>query len=173
MPPSLDDQLKALGISVESLHARGLRRFESATELQVAEVGPDGREHRLIPPAARAWMELKRQALADGEVLFIVSAFRGVERQIEIIRRKLDSGESIEQVLTVCAPPGYSEHHTGRAVDLGTPGSARLETDFEQTSAFAWLRRNAGSFGFSLSYPAGNSYGYAHEPWHWCFHDDR
>lgn len=112
---------------------------------------------------------MKRQALADGEVLFIVSAFRGVERQIEIIRRKLDSGDSIDRILTVCAPPGYSEHHTGRAVDVGTSGSALLEPEFGQTSAFDWLGRNAGAFGFSLSYPAGNSYGYAHEPWHWCY----
>jgi D-alanyl-D-alanine carboxypeptidase len=139
------------------------------TGLQVAEVGTDGREHRLIAPAATAWTNMKRQALADGEVLFIVSAFRGVERQIEIIRRKLDSGDSIDRILTVCAPPGYSEHHTGRAVDVGTSGSALLEPEFGQTSAFDWLGRNAGAFGFSLSYPAGNSYGYAHEPWHWCY----
>jgi D-alanyl-D-alanine carboxypeptidase len=167
-PGNLDDQLAALGISVESLHARGLKRYEVASELQIAEVGADGREHRLVAPAAKAWANLKRQAARDGEVVFIVSAFRAVERQIEIIQRKLDSGESIDSILTVCAPPGYSEHHTGRAVDLGAPGAALLDPDFEHTSAFDWLHRNAASFGFSLSYPAGNSYGYAYEPWHWC-----
>ncbi len=170
---TLDDRLKALGIAVESLHARGLRRYEVASELEVAEVGADGREHRLISPAATAWKDLKRKALADGEDLFIVSAFRSVERQIEIIQRKLESGETIDHILTVCAPPGDSEHHTGRAVDVGAPGNALLEPEFEQTSAFAWLRRNAGAFGFSLSYPAGNSYGYAYEPWHWCYRAGR
>src|SRR5262245_37690183 len=145
---NLDDQLAALGISVESLHARGLKRFEVASDLQVAEVGSDGREHRLVIPAVKAWASLKRQALRDGEVVFIVSAFRGVERQVEIIQGKLDSGESIESILTVCAPPGYSEHHTGRAVDVGTPGSASLEPEFERTTAFDWLNRNAGTFGF-------------------------
>ena len=167
MRPSLDDQLKALGISVESLRARGLRRFESATELQVAEVGSDGREHCLIPPAAKAWMELKRRALADGETLFIVSAFRGVERQMEIVRRKLESGESIEHILTVCAPPGYSEHHTGRAIDITTPGSPAAEEQFESTPAFAWLQAHAPAHGFRLSYPRGNPHGVIYEPWHW------
>jgi D-alanyl-D-alanine carboxypeptidase len=170
---TLDDQLNALGISVESLRARGLRRYEEAIELQIAEVGADGREHRLVSAAATAWKDLKSQALADGEDLFIVSAFRSVGRQVEIIQRKLDCGDPIDQILTVCAPPGYSEHHTGRAVDVGTPGNALLEPEFERTSAFDWLRRNAGAFGFGLSYPAGNSFGYAFEPWHWCYRDDR
>ena len=40
---TLDDQLAALGICVESLHARGLRRYEVAGELQVAEVGLEAR----------------------------------------------------------------------------------------------------------------------------------
>jgi hypothetical protein len=42
-----------------------------------------------------------------------VSAFRSVERQAEIVRRKLAAGGRIEEILTVCAPPGFSEHHTG------------------------------------------------------------
>jgi D-alanyl-D-alanine carboxypeptidase len=169
---SLQDQLTELGISVDVLHARGLRRHEEAISLHIAEVGSDGREHCLILTAANAWRELKAQARRDGEEIFIVSAFRGVDRQIAIIRRKLDSGESIEDILSVCAPPGYSEHHTGRAVDLGTPGADLLEPEFERTSAFDWLRENAGFFEFSLSYPAGNSYGYAYEPWHWCYRDE-
>lgn len=168
---TLDERLAALGIAVDSLRARGLRRYDEASELQVAEVGSDGREHRLIPAAAKAWKSLKLQARRDGEVILIVSAFRGVERQMEIIRRKLDAGESIDAILTVCAPPGYSEHHTGLAVDVGTPGSERLEVEFERTSAYDWLRRNAEEFGFRLSYPPGNSFGFAYEPWHWCYQD--
>ena len=67
------------------------------------------------------------------------------------------------------APPGCSEHHTGRAVDIGTPHCKVLDEEFEQTEAFDWLVRFAGKFGFRLSYPRGNSCGYAYEPWHWCF----
>lgn len=167
----MNAHLVALGISEESIVSRGLRQCEEATGLECAEIGADGRNHLLIHSAAEAWRCLKAAALADGITLFIVSAFRSVDRQAEIVRRKLDTGISTEDVLAVCAPPGFSEHHTGRAVDLSTPGTQPLEAEFEQTDAYAWLQRNAGGFGYRLSYPAGNPWGYHHEPWHWCFHD--
>jgi LAS superfamily LD-carboxypeptidase LdcB len=66
-------------------------------------------------------------------------------------------------------PPGHSQHHAGIAVDLGTPGNATLLEDFEQTPAFLWLHAHAHEFGFSLTYPRGNSSGLAYEPWHWAY----
>ena len=71
--------------------------------------------------------------------------------------------------LRVNAAPGYSEHHTGRAVDIGTPGCPPLEEAFEDTAAFAWLSRNAGAAGFRMTYPRGNPQGVIYEPWHWLF----
>ena len=162
-----------LGVPMASVEARGLPEREEAAELEMVEVGVDGKEHFLIPAAAQAWRSLKAAAMAENIQLFIVSAFRSVERQADLIRRKLATGQSIEDILAVCAPPGFSEHHTGRAVDLSTPGAPVLETEFDQTAAFAWLARHAGDFGFYLSFPAGNSLGYLYEPWHWCFHDTR
>lgn len=167
----MNAHLAALGISEESIASRGLPECEEATDLESTEIGVDGKDHLLIPSAAEAWRRLKAAALADGITLFIVSAFRSVDRQAEIVRRKLDTGISTKDVLAVCAPPGFSEHHTGRAVDVSTPGSRPLEAEFEQTAAYAWLQQNAGSFGYRLSYPVGNPWGYQHEPWHWCFHD--
>jgi zinc D-Ala-D-Ala carboxypeptidase len=160
-----------LGISRELIATRGLSECEEATTLEVAEVGIDGRNHFLVPVATRAWLDLKTSALGDGVSLFIVSAFRSVDRQAEIVRRKLDNGIAIEDILLVSAPPGFSEHHTGRAVDVSTPGSPALEVDFEQTAAFAWLGTHAHKFGFRLSYPRNNQSGYEYEPWHWCFDD--
>jgi D-alanyl-D-alanine carboxypeptidase len=113
---------------------------------------------------------MKAAALHDGETLYIVSAFRSVARQAEIVRGKLRSAASLEEILAVCAPPGYSEHHTGRAVDLSTLGVRPLDIEFADTSAFRWLRRNAARFAFELSYPRNNLYGYEYEPWHWCHH---
>ncbi|MGH8674789.1 MAG: M15 family metallopeptidase [Burkholderiales bacterium] len=139
-----------------------------AEELVLAETEEDGREHRLTPAAAAAWDSMKAAALSDGETIRIVSAFRSVERQFEIVRDKLGRGITLDAILEVSAPPGYSEHHTGRAVDITTDGVPALEVEFEKTSAFRWLSKRAGEFGFSLSYPAGNSHGYAYEPWHWC-----
>jgi len=163
--------LAALGISSELIAVRGLLECEEATDLEVAEVGADGRNHLLIPAAAEGWRNLKDAALGDGISLFIVSAFRSIDRQTEIVRKKLEAGIAIEEILTVCAPPGFSEHHTGRAIDLSTPGSRAVEIEFDQTAAFAWLNVHAAKFRFYLSYPVGNQCGYQYEPWHWCFND--
>ncbi len=162
-------RLEDLGISPALIAARGLRPCPEAMQLELAEVGADGREHRLTPEAAAAWHRVKDAAFQAGVCLFIVSAYRSVDRQTEIIRRKLDTGQKIEDILCVSAPPGFSEHHTGCAVDLGVPDTPLLETCFDQTAAFRWLQQHAGRFGFVLSYPADNPQGYQYEPWHWCY----
>jgi len=161
--------LASLQISPDTLAARGLVLHSEATTLEVAETGEDGREQLLTPAAAEAWRALSTAARSDVVVIRIVSAFRSVQRQAEIVRAKLERGLSLEEILRVSAPPGYSEHHSGRAVDLTTEGVRALEVEFENTAAFEWLSRNAQRFGFSLSYPRQNRYGYAYEPWHWCF----
>jgi D-alanyl-D-alanine carboxypeptidase len=171
MQPLLIALADELGISRDALADRGLPACEEAACLEVAEVGRDGREHLLVEPAATAWRALKAAALDDGISLFIVSAFRSIERQAEIVRRKLAEGRCIDDILAVCAPPGFSEHHSGRAVDVSTPGVPSLEIEFEQTPAFAWLDGRAHEFAFYLSYPRGNALGYQYEPWHWCYHD--
>jgi D-alanyl-D-alanine carboxypeptidase len=176
--PPADDEVAAilagLGITPAMLAARGLRRHAQATELVAAEGpgAPDGpapgQPWQLAPAAAAAWQAMREAARADGVALELVSAFRSVRRQAELVRRRLDAGEPLAAVLTLIAPPGCSEHHTGRAVDIGTPGCTGLDEDFERTAAFAWLQRHAAGFGFAMSYPRGNADGYAYEPWHWC-----
>jgi zinc D-Ala-D-Ala carboxypeptidase len=166
-PQNVLSALQSCGIPRELIASRSLALQDEAQELAVAEIGEDGREHLLAPAAAKAWRELRAAAQADGVSLRIVSAFRSVERQAELVQAKLARGESLAAVLAVSAPPGYSEHHSGCAVDLATEGAAPLEEEFEKTVAFRWLQANARRFGFSLSFPRGNAYGYAYEPWHW------
>jgi D-alanyl-D-alanine carboxypeptidase len=161
--------LEELGISPSLIAARGLVPCAEAEILDVAEVRGDGKQHLLVPEAATAWRHLRDTAKDAGVTLFVVSAYRSVERQLEIIRRKLNEGQDLEDILCVSAPPGFSEHHTGRAIDIGTPGTPVLEDSFDQTPAFAWLQQHAERFGFRLSYPAGNPHGYRYEPWHWCY----
>ncbi len=112
---------------------------------------------------------MKTSAFADGIVIRIVSAFRTIDRQAEIVQAKMEKGLSLESILCVSAPPGYSEHHSGRAIDVTTDGVRPLEQEFELTNAFRWLSTNAERFGFVLSFPSNNRYGYAYEPWHWYF----
>jgi D-alanyl-D-alanine carboxypeptidase len=98
-----------------------------------------------------------------------LSAFRSVARQTTIIRRKLARGQAIADILRVSAVPGCSEHHTGRALDLGSPDHLKLEVSFARTREFRWLKKHAARFGFRLSYPRRNPHGISYEPWHWCW----
>ncbi len=168
-PPRIQAIFAELGISTDLIEARRLPLCAEAEELEVAEIGEDGREHRLTPSAAAAWRRMKQAAAAEGVVLNLISAFRSVDRQVEIVREKLAEGASVEEIFSASAPPGYSEHHTGRALDITTDGAPPLEIEFERTPAFAWLSRNADRFGFVLSFPEGNPYGYQYEPWHWYY----
>ena len=134
-------------------------------------IGPDifQREQRMLPEAAHAWHAMVESAAGDQVILQAVSAFRSVDYQADIVSRKLAKGENIGDILRVSAAPGYSEHHTGRAIDITTPGFAVLEEEFENSDAFCWLTGHAADFGFSLSFPRGNPYGVAFEPWHWAW----
>ena len=161
--------LDELGVPQGLCAARALPVQEEARELELVEVGENGREYLLTPAAAAAWRALRAAAADDGVALKIVSAFRSVDRQTEIVREKLARGLTLEAIFSSSAPPGYSEHHTGRAVDVGTMGVPDLEEDFEDTPAFRWLVANAGRFGFVLSFPRDNPQGYVYEPWHWCY----
>jgi zinc D-Ala-D-Ala carboxypeptidase len=145
--------------------------FREATEL--VSVAPDiyGREQRLTPSAAAAWNAMRTAAERDREILQLVSAFRSVDYQKQIIQRKVAAGQSWEQILRVSALPGFSEHHTGRTIDVTTPGCKPLTEEFEQTTAFHWLTRHAREFRFVMTYSRGNKLGIAYEPWHWTFHE--
>jgi len=168
-PPEVRTILEGSGITADQVAERYLVVQPEARELELVAREATGREHLLAPPAANAWRDMRSAAEAQGVRLELVSAFRSVSRQGEIIRRKLGRGLDLEQILKVSAPPGYSEHHTGLALDIGTDGVAALDAAFEHSPAFAWLSAHARSFGFRLSYPRGNPYGFEYEPWHWCF----
>jgi len=161
--------LKQSGIPGDYGRRHRLRLQPECREL--ATIGNDihGREQMLTPTAAMAWYAMRNGARDDGVELQIASAFRSVGYQVSIIERKRQAGQAIEDILKVSAAPGYSEHHTGLAVDISTPASAPLETEFEMTPAFEWLAESADGFGFRLSYPRNNRHGIVYEPWHWAF----
>ncbi len=158
---------KELGIPADYGAAGGPPVYEEAREL--VEVGPNlvGRMQRLTPAAARQWHAMVAAADKVGIQLLIVSGFRGIDYQAGLIRKKIEAGQAIDEILRVNTAPGYSEHHTGLAVDIATPGSRPLTEEFEDTDAFRWLSSRAIEFGFSLTYPRDNPWGIAYEPWHW------
>jgi D-alanyl-D-alanine carboxypeptidase len=173
--PQLADPLPRLfaelGIDPEVLRTRQLPVYPEARQLAPIGLGTDGRDKFLLPSAARAWSRMRDHAATDGIELLLISAFRSYAYQTALIRGKVERGRTIDEILRVNAPPGCSEHHTGRAVDIGVSGCAPLEAAFDATSAFQWLTTHAGSHGFSLSFPKDNPQGYIYEPWHWCHHE--
>jgi D-alanyl-D-alanine carboxypeptidase len=159
---------KELGIPTDYGNSFGLSL--QTEEVNLVEIGKDifGRSQRLSIEASNLWAGMKEQAEKEGVLLEIVSAYRSVAKQERIIQQKLDEGQSISSILVVIAAPGYSEHHTGRALDITTPACNPLAESFELTEAFSWLSKNAKKHSFSLSYPKENSGGVLYEPWHWA-----
>lgn len=165
----ISDLLCHFGISAEYPHLCQLPLQTEACELK--SIGNDvyGRPQEMLPEAADAWLDMKKNAGDRKIKLQAVSAFRSVEYQAGILQRKLDNGLNIKDILKVSAAPGYSEHHSGKALDITTPGYAILEEEFEHSPAFEWLCENACDFGFILSFPRDNRHGVAYEPWHWAW----
>ena len=158
----------SLGIPADYAATCRLPVQEEARELCECEADIFGRKQLLTPHTLACWHRMRDAAAKDGVNLLIVSAFRSIEYQCDLIRSKLENGLTINQILTVNAAPGFSEHHSGRALDLTTDNCNPLDEEFENTPAFAWLTRNAGQFGFSLSYPRDSKTGIIYEPWHWA-----
>lgn len=158
-------------IGIDPDYGRQRRLMLQSECRELATIGTDafGREQMLHPKAAMAWYELRNAAGDDGITLQVASAFRSVGYQVSIIERKRQAGQEIGDILQVSAAPGYSEHHTGFALDLCCPDVKPLEECFENTAAFEWLTENAGSHGFNMSYPRNNRHGIAYEPWHWRY----
>lgn len=163
--------LRELSIDPRVIATRTLPFFDDVDEalLVVAETDETGKDHRLTTPAAAAWQEMKQAAQRDGVALLLVSAWRSLDYQTGLIRLKQQAGIAPETFFTSLAPPGCSEHHTGRAVDINTPGCDEVTGIFGNTEAFRWLDRNAVRFGFTLSFPPDNPWGFIYEPWHWCW----
>jgi len=130
---------------------------------------------KLQPAAAAAVTAMVTAAQADGVNLLPLSGFRShADQQYLFFQIKADLGESTLARAEVSAPPGYSEHHTGYAVDFGDGNvpSAHVQVSFERTPAFRWLQQNAARYNFELSFPDTADQVVGYEPWHWRFVGD-
>lgn len=165
----LHDRLAALGLDGDAYAVRtGLAVVPEPAWLAFAGRDRYARPLWLHVDAARAWRHLLAAALRDGVILEAISGYRSHDYQLGIFERKRTRGDRVDDILRVNAAPGYSEHHSGRALDFAAPGEPAAETSFEATDAFAWLTRHADAHGFVMSYPRDNPHCIVHEPWHWC-----
>ena len=171
LPQQLTVLHRELGIPASYAADRQLAPHREALEQELVEAGinDEGQPVLLVRLAATAWAHMRRAAMRDDIDLFVLSGFRSIARQTEIFRDKLAAGQAVNEILRYVAAPGFSEHHTGRALDIGSPEHSELDEAFAETDAFHWLVENAPAFGFTLSYPRTNPHGIGFEPWHWCW----
>jgi len=116
-------------------------------------------------------LKMRDEAKKNGIYLVFLSGFRSINLQNEIFYslKSFRNQEAADRA-RVSAPPGYSEHSTGFAIDIGdaTQRETDFETEFENTDAFKWLIKNAAKFHFKLSFSKDNKF-IDYEPWHWRY----
>ncbi len=116
--------------------------------------------------------EMQLMAAQRGISLKLLSGYRSIDLQRDIFyeNKSIRNQTAIERS-RVSAPPGYSEHSTGYAIDVGDGNypNTHFEVEFEQTPAFKFMKRFASKYHFVLSFPTNNKQGVTYEPWHWRF----
>ena len=126
------------------------------------------------PKAKAAFEKMAAAAKNEGFELVPFSGFRSYEYQQSLYDRYV-SRDGKDAADRYSARPGYSEHQSGLAFDIGEKGKEDLWlTDaFGESAAGKWLVDNAHKYGFILRYPKGkeNITGYMYESWHFRYLD--
>jgi zinc D-Ala-D-Ala carboxypeptidase len=129
------------------------------------------REESLDGEAAQAFQAMVAAAQSQGVQLMGISGFRSISDQQALFDQQIEKRGSAAAAAQLSAPPAYSEHHTGYAIDI--TDASRTDVDlkvmFEETTAYQWLVANAATYGFEQSFPRNNPQGVSYEPWHWRF----
>ena len=115
--------------------------------------------------------KMKDDAKKDGISLVFLSGYRSINLQRKIFYSlKSIRNQIASERARVSAPPGYSEHSTGFAIDIGDANEREtdFEKSFENTNAFKWLKKNAAKYHFKLSFDK-NQTSVDYEPWHWRY----
>lgn len=131
-------------------------------------LSPETPEMLLRAEAAAAVKEMFTAARADGLELLVASAFRSYEYQKGLYNTYVRTqGQATAD--TQSARPGFSEHQTGWAVDVGPVSrECEIESCFGNLPEGEWIAQNAHTYGFIIRYPEDKQEitGYIYEPWH-------
>ena len=167
--------------SVTAVAAAGYD-FDSASSLQVVvnkhrQLNPAAyvpgqlvrvQAERLRAPAADAYKQFAKAAKAAGVNVMPISGYRSFSEQASLYDSYVRQyGQATAD--TFAARPGYSEHQTGLAMDIGNAsGTCALQACFANTPAGRWAAEHGWEYGFIIRYPAGAeaTTGYTYEPWH-------
>jgi zinc D-Ala-D-Ala carboxypeptidase len=164
-PPSFDRAQLSIDDPASSWvvvdKARPLRPLDYAPADLVSIGG-----HELRAEAAQAMQDMFAAAAAEGFRLTVQSAYRSYDYQVNTFRNQVARFGQTQAEIQV-ARPGFSEHQTGLAADIGG-GGCDIESCFATTAEGRWVAANGARFGFVVRYPDGKQdvTGYKYEPWH-------
>lgn len=125
-----------------------------------------GGGQQLRSEAADALQKLIAAAGNEGLTIKPLSGYRSYDRQVSVYGNEVKNyGQATAD--TQSARPGYSEHQTGLAIDVGG-GGCGIEDCFGNTAEGKWVAANSYKYGFIVRYTAGKEQitGYRAEPWH-------
>ena len=137
-----------------------------AVELLPTELTKNGSKIYLLKKAHDALVAMINKAKQDNIILFVKSGYRSARYQNVIFQRLMKKGRAFEDIACFIAPPGYSEHMLGTAVDF-CPSDWR----FANSSEYLWLKQHAGEFGFTETFPEERNNNKPWESWHWRYSD--
>lgn len=118
----------------------------------------------ILAKAHKPLLELLAAALKDGILLQVESGYRSLGYQKAIFIKKMKQGRTFEDIIRYVAPPGYSQHMLGIAVDF-----APSNWEFASTPQYKWLQENGHKYQFVETYPEFNLQKVPWEAWHWAY----
>ena len=147
--------------------------WEDLVELATAK-NSLSREFQVEWVALKHFEELRKRLLKEGIDIELDSTYRSVKAQEEL-------WEEFEQIYgrdyceKYVAVPGFSEHHTGLAIDVCLIKDGKVIDDNDEMIAekeiFAKVHSYLADYGFILRYMEGKESitGYSYEPWHFRY----
>jgi hypothetical protein len=118
--------------------------YKSGNSFKIKLVTVDGK--KVEWKTANAFYRMAKAAAKDGVKIAVVSGFRSNSEQAYLYncyKCGCCNGGNL------AAPPGYSNHQSGHALDLNTSSAG----------VYSWLSKHGGSYGFKRTVPS--------EAWHW------
>ncbi len=146
-----------------------------------------GEDNKLQKEVYEAFKMMKNEALKEGILIEIVSAYRSYNRQNKIWSRKYNNyisegllpQQAIQKIINYSTIPGTSRHHWGTDIDIidgaiTAPKKLLTEGNYNEGGVYSnlkiWMDTNSEKYGFYLVYNNNQARkGFKYEPWHYSF----
>ena len=173
LPIKYDNVIETVSIDNELYQVpepwTGNRQFPLSRNLDELRQIPKEYTHQeseiyILAEAYPSLVKMLDQAHLDGIDLKVESAYRSIHYQTRIFVRMLKQGRTFNDIIRYVAPPGYSQHMLGTAMDF-YPSN----WEFAETEQYRWLQENGGRFYFEETYSKNNRFRMPWEAWHWNY----